>query len=579
MMTAADIYKENFDNLWAERQTFQTQWQEVVDLVRPNAKYFMRDGYQGDRRTLRIYDATAVLACGELAGGLQSYLVNPSERWFNYVVKDPKGTSSDTLMQDDDVLLWLEIVSDIIYTYYSFPRTAFNPTINELFGDLAAFGTSGMYQDWDYDTEQLRFRTIPLADMFIDENGHGMVDTIYRCVFYTYRRAKQVFGEDLPAKLIKDGEKEGMDGRKKYKFLHVVEPNESYDRRQLMTQPTGKGKVSNMPYKSVWVWLEGGDQVTPSGSPCIIGDREKGFRTNPYVTPRWQKVPNEVYGRSPAIDLLPTIKMLNASSRVLIGASEKVIDPPILVPDDNFLGPIRTLPGALIKYDSTTPNIRDRVVPLETKANIPVGREFIKDLQDVIDRGFHLDYLRAERKKERQSVQEIHDDRDEMLRLLAPILGRQEAELLGQTLSRTYNILNMEGKIPPCPHKIRHMRVFPEYVSPAARAQSGSRALEIGQFMQDILPYTQLDPNIADIVDTDEAARQIAIARDITRRVIRNKRDIDKIRKQRQAQQQMQQMAQVGEQASSAIKNLGQGQQAFAAAQGTGPQFQGRSTQ
>ena len=75
-------------------------------------------------------------------------------------------------------------------------------------------------------------------------------------------------------------------------------------------------------------------------------------------------------GRSPAMVALPDVKMLNLMSKTIIQAAQKQIDPPLLVPDDGFLLPIRTQPGGLNFFRSGS---RDTITPLNTGANIPIG--------------------------------------------------------------------------------------------------------------------------------------------------------------------------------------------------------------
>ena len=43
---------------------------------------------------------------------------------------------------------------------------------------------------------------------------------------------------------------------------------------------------------------------------------------------------------------LADIKMLNRMSEVTIRAAQKQVDPPLLVPDDGFMLPVRTIPGS-----------------------------------------------------------------------------------------------------------------------------------------------------------------------------------------------------------------------------------------
>ena len=71
---------------------------------------------------------------------------------------------------------------------------------------------------------------------------------------------------------------------------------------------------------------------------------------------------------------LPDVKMVNLMSKTIIQAAQKQIDPPLLVPDDGFILPVRTQPGGLNFYRAGS---RDTITPLNTGANINIGLSLI----------------------------------------------------------------------------------------------------------------------------------------------------------------------------------------------------------
>ena len=67
-----------------------------------------------------------------------------------------------------------------------------------------------------------------------------------------------------------------------------------------------------MPFQSVYMEYETGHIIS-------IG----GFRELPDVVPRYLKASNEIYGRSPAMNSLPDVKVLNKMVEVFFkGGSE-----------------------------------------------------------------------------------------------------------------------------------------------------------------------------------------------------------------------------------------------------------------
>ena len=89
-----------------------------------------------------------------------------------------------------------------------------------------------------------------------------------------------------------------------------------------------------MPYSSIYYHKDDNHIISISG-----------YNEFPYVVPRWLKSSSEIYGRSPSMTALPDVKMLNKMSETTIKAAQKMVDPPLLVPDDSFILPVRTQPG------------------------------------------------------------------------------------------------------------------------------------------------------------------------------------------------------------------------------------------
>jgi hypothetical protein len=540
---------------WRELKTIRTPWeyywQEVNDLVRPNTQAFQQSFTQGAPRTRKVYDGTAMLDACESAAGIQGLLCNPAERWFNTMTWDKQ------LIEDDDALMWLEIVSDLMYMHMSLPMAAFNPSMSETLTDEISYGTGCLYSEWVDALGQMRFRTFPLASIYIAEDPYDRVDTVFRTFSYTARQAFKVWGDKTPV-LIKKMASEKPES--KFNFLHCVFPREERNPRL----PNNL----NMKYASFWVWLGTGPDTSGSVNSYILeqGDpvniNEGGYSTFPYQVPRFQKIAGETYGRSPAQTVMPDIKTLQTMARTILVAAEKIIDPPILIPDDGFVSPFKTVPGSIIKYEASLGgDIRNLVVPLETRGNIGIGTDLMDKYTDRIDRAFFIDLFRATRKKERQSVPEVQDDRSQQMNLLAPILGRHEPELMGPLLHRVFDCVRQAGILPRAPAILRGKALRFEFTSQAARAQTFGKASVIPQLIQALTPLAQINQGVMDVLDTDEAARQLADALDVTRKVIRSKRDIATIRQQRKQQQDQTNAATNGAQMAAAAKDLASAKQ------------------
>jgi len=284
----------------------------------------------------------------------------------------------------------------------------------------------------------------------------------------------------------------------------------------------------------------------------------KGFAEFPYAVPRYLKSSNEIYGRSPAMNALPDVKMLNTMCKTSIRAAQKQIDPPLMVPDDGFLMPIRTVPGGLNYYRSGT---RDRIEPLNIGANNPVGNQMEEQRRKQVRENFFVDQLITSQ-GQTMTATEVVQRNEEKMRILGPVLGRLQSELLQPLITRCFNILMRNKKFPEMPAMLGNTNIEIEYVSPLAKAQKTGelqalmRGFEIFGSLQNVAP-------VFDYLDTDAVVTYIKDVLGFPAKILKTKSQVGAIRKQRQAEQQqqmqlqqMQQVAQAAGQAAPAAKVL-----------------------
>ena len=152
-----------------------------------------------------------------------------------------------------------------------------------------------------------RYRSIHLSRICIAENHRGVIDTVYRKFRYSARAAQQKWGDQLPQRILDCIEKEPD---KKFEFIHAVQPNEEYE--------IGRLGTAGMKYSSYYVCVE---------EKCVVS--EGGYHTFPSAVSRYVTAPEEVYGRSPAMTVLPDIRMINAMNKTTIRAAQKMVEPPL----------------------------------------------------------------------------------------------------------------------------------------------------------------------------------------------------------------------------------------------------------
>ena len=517
-MAKTDLTKTimaRFDRLKTGRQNWETHWQEVADYMQPRKADVTRTRSRGDKRTELIFDSSPIQAVELLAASLHGMLTNPSTPWFSLRYKD------EGLDSDDEAKLWLEGVTDTMYT--AFNRSNFQQEIFELYHDLITFGTAAMFIEEDQ-TDLLKFSTRHINEIFITENDKGRIDTVYRKFKITLRAAAQQFGSSLSEEAKNKVEKDPFD---EIDILHAVYPRQDFDPR--------KKDKENMEFESVYLEYKNGNELS-------VG----GFVEFPFVVPRYLKASHEIYGRSPAMTALPDVKMLNEMSKTTIKAAQKQVDPPLLVPDDGFLLPVRTVPGGLNFYRSGT---RDRIEPLNIGANNPLGLNMEEQRRTAIRNVFYVDQLLLQQGPQ-MTATEVIQRNEEKMRLLGPVLGRLQSELLKPMIDRCFAILLRNNQFAPAPEFLSGPDIEIEYVSPLAKAQKGTELTSITRAIEILGSLANVAP-VFDYINFDALVKHVADLVGVPQKVLKLQSQVNAEREQQaqlaEQQAQMQQMQQVAD--------------------------------
>ena len=518
---------KRYSTLQTQRQHWESHWQEIADFIVPRKADITKKRTAGDKRTELIFDGTAIHAAELMSASLHGMLTNAATPWFSLRYEN------DELNGDDEAKEWLEGATDVMYQHLH--RSNFQEQIHELYSDLVTFGTSIIFIE-DNDKDGLRFSTRHIAECYVSEDQHGRVDTVYRKYKTTARAAIRQFGEANVTQRISKMSKD--DPYNTVELLHVVMPREDRNPQ--------KRNTTNKPFASIY--------LDPTDKK-VIG--ESGYDEFPYCVPRFLKASFEIgYGRSPAMTALPDTKMVNKMSEIVINASQLQIHPPLMVPDDGFMLPVRTTPGGLNFYRSGT---RDRIEPLNIGANNPVGENQLEQRRQAIRAAFYVDQLILGTGQQ-MTATEVIQRTEEKMRLLGPVLGRLQAELLQPLIDRSFAILSRQKKFQPAPAQLRAGNIDIEYVSPLAKAQRSGDVQAILQMLEFLMPLTNIDQSVLDYLDIDGLAKHIIKTTGTPATVVRGEGEVSDIRENRAAQMaqqaEMQAMSQMAEAAGAAAPAL-----------------------
>jgi len=517
-MARTDLSKNllsRYERLEGQRQNWETHWQEVADYMQPRKADVTKQRARGDKRMEQVFDSSPIQAVELLAASLHGMLTNPSTPEFTLKFKDVE------IDNEDEAKLWLEASTEAMYT--AFNRSNFQQEIFELYHDLITFGTACMFIEED-DDDIVKFSTRHINEVFIAENDKGRIDTVFRRFKISARAAVQKFGDNVSSDIQGIFKK---DPYEEVEILHAVYPRSDFN-------PKKKDK-GNMPFESVYLEYKNASELS-------VG----GFKEFPFVVPRYLKASNEIYGRSPAMTALPDVKMLNEMSKTTIKAAQKQVDPPLLVPDDGFLLPVRTVPGGLNFYRSGT---RDRIEPLNIGANNPLGLNMEEQRRDSIRAVFYVNQLMMQQGPQ-MTATEVIQRNEEKMRLLGPVLGRLQSELLKPLIDRVFAILLRNNMLPQAPEFLSGRDIEIEYVSPLAKAQKSSELQSIMRAIEILGSLANVAP-VFDYVNFDNLVKHLADIVGVPQKILKSQNEVNAEREQAAAQaaeqQQMAQMQQVAQ--------------------------------
>jgi len=252
--------------------------------------------------------------------------------------------------------------------------------------------------------------------------------------------------------------------------------------------------------------------------------------------------------------------MVNLMSKTIIQAAQKQIDPPLLVPDDGFILPVRTQPGGLNFYRAGS---RDTITPLNTGANINIGLAMEDQRRMAIRSAFYVDQILSG-SAPNMTATEVIQRQEERMRVIGPVLGRLMNEMLRPMIDRVFGLMLRSEMLSVPPEMLQGRDVDIEYVSPLAKAQKSSSLNSTMRALEILLPLAQSLP-VGDHIDPDGLVRHVTDSLGVPKTTLRTQRQVNETRQQRaQAEQEMMERQQTQEdvytaaQAAQAARMVGQ---------------------
>lgn len=518
-----------------ERRTWEADWKMLAQHFLPRKMRSLElDGTVTNRGGLRtdILNNTGVLSMRDLAAGMHGGMTSPARPWFRLSLQDEEMASYKP------VRAWLDDCQDRMRTI--FHRSNFYNVIHSHYNELGTFGTGFLFELGD-EKSGIRFVPLTVGEYDLDTDEHGRVDTVFRTCDMTVRQIVRRFGYDkcpeVIQRLFDSPPKTSVD---RFRVVHAVLPRNDRNPQKL--------DAKNMPWASYY-YLEARDGTTTGNGlqfPHLLA--EGGFREFPGFGTRWDVTGQDVYGRSPGMDVLGDVLQLQQMEKSKLKALHKEVDPPMAVPAG--LKGLSLLPGAENAYDLNGQTGGQPIYPLmNLRPQVQNTALAIKEVEDKIRRGLYNDLFKMLMGSDRRQItaREIAAKEEEKLILLGPVLERLHDELFMPLIDRTWNLMEEQNMLPPAPEEVQGQEIKVEFVSLLAQAQKMVATSAVDQFMGFIGTYAQVMPELLDTVDPDKMADGYASYLGVETDMLRAQEDRDKIR---QAKAQMQQQAAAAEQAA-----------------------------
>jgi hypothetical protein len=284
---------------------------------------------------------------------------------------------------------------------------------------------------------------------------------------------------------------------------------------------------------------------------------EGGYQSFPYAVSRYVTSPKEIYGRSPAMLVLPDIKMINEMSKTVLRAAHKAVDPPLLLQEDGVLQAFNARPSAL-NFGGINERGEQMVRPLETGANVNLGLDMMEQRRKVINDAFLITLFQILVDAPTMTATEAMLRAQEKGALLAPTMGRQQSEMLGPMIERELDILARAGVLPEMPDELREAQgeVQIEYISPLNRAQRAEDGVAILRTLESVTGLAQFDPDVLMVFDSKKIARELADINGVPAKVLRSEEEIAFMKDQQAQQQQLAQLLEAAPVVANSAKTL-----------------------
>lgn len=472
------------ERMVAARAPYESMYNDIDALFPDGAGGFSKTG-PGQLRGQNLFDGTHIIANTRFAAAGVGITTPEESGYIRPRFLDPDLNKLPRVRQ------WCWNAGQRLYGIRHALHTGFITAANEDWDQLGRYGTSPMWADMLPNGRGMFYRCLHLSACWIDVDFSGLVNRVHFVMEKRVDQLEDMFGrEALTEKMVK-----ALEDKKPhtlFQVLHLVAPAGDWD-------------------SEAFDWRR-----FPIASRYLAMDekiylRRKGFHSMPVSVSRHMTAPSEIYGRSPAIRLHPSIAGVQSMRKTTLRTAHKAADPALAFNNDDGVNKIVTKPGGL------NPGLVDENGRLLV-ARMPGGEGGLPWAQNELENERAL--IRTEFFEEFYKILTDPNSRMTQLEvmqvmakqgvLVRPFASRYATEKQHPISQREIDLALREGQIEPLPPEVLEAGAWPviEYenqLAEMARAESTNKTLRFVEFAGAVATLEQSP--VADSVDTDAMLR------------------------------------------------------------------------
>jgi len=536
-MTAKEWVKF-YNELKAERGNWETRWNEVAEYCAPTYADMNSTFAEGQEKTNRQKqcDPIGIKCVNLLAKTIHSMVCPPGVKWVDFVeddLKNPSLESKEWIQSQGNKVQWNFDISNFHKEFSTFAKI------------LVWQGTPVMFFENTFN-EQLgrkvfQFTTLHPKEGFIGEMRNGRVIKFIRLYKLPVGRILQDW-PDMPTEI-------------KEELTTELSKSPTSEREILNCVYEKKNEKSKFPIISKDILLH---------KNAFLSEEDTGYYTFPYITLRWESIPGEKYGNSPALDAIGHIKSLNQAAAIALDNYDKSLNPPTMVTKGSMESGLNISSGAINLID----DVNDIKVLID-QGRWDVAESLIRRMSSQTEQMFFIDQIQLPPMEGTpHTAFEIQKRIEFQMRILGPMFGSHNFEFLDPLIERSIDLLLRDDQFDPIPDQIQDGGFKPKYIGPLSKAQKISEASSLQEYLtvyfsiiSNAPQVVQTNPELSVMHNWKKIFDIMADARSVPLTIFNDEKRITEETEKLKQMQQAQAEAEMAKQGASAYKDIQSGAQ------------------